>query len=146
MIPMIFKKLKNRLISKNIETRKIMRSLTESEEIVMKSVWELGGNCTLSQIVKQCAEHDKVWQLQTVATFLKHLEAKGYVRPYKDGRFLHYEVLVHEKDYKKSAFRKFLNFWNKGKVENFACDLYKDEILSDKEIEKIKEILDEFDD
>ena len=120
-----------------------MRSLTESEEIVMKSVWELGGNCTLSQIVKQSAEHGKIWQLQTVATFLKHLEEKQYVRPYKDGRFLHYEVLVPEKDYKKGAFRRFLDFWNKGKVESFACDLFKEELLTDEEIEEVRKVLHE---
>ena len=59
------------------------KELTQSEEIVMKSVWELGENCTLSQIATQAKEHRKIWQLQTVATFLKHIEEKKYIRPYK---------------------------------------------------------------
>lgn len=120
-----------------------MVALTDSEEIVMKSVWELGGNCTLSQIVKQAEEHDKVWQLQTVATFLKHLEEKGYVRPYKDGRFFHYEVLVEEKAYKNKQIRQFINFWNKGSVESFACDLFQNDCLSEQEMGIIRELLEE---
>lgn len=118
-----------------------MQPLTDSEEIVMKSVWELGGNCTLSQIVNQSKEHGKIWQLQTVATFLKHLNEKGYVRPYKDGRFLHYEILVQEKRYKRESFQMFLNFWYHGKIENFIDDLLHGELLTDKEIEEMKKIL-----
>ncbi len=129
-----------------IKEELIMKALTESEEIVMKSVWDLGGNCTLSQIVKQAEEHGKIWQLQTVATFLKHLERKGYVKPYKDGRFLHYEVLVDEQKYKNRQIRNFINFWNKGSVENFACDLFKEECLSEQEVRVIKGLLDELDD
>lgn len=117
-----------------------MQQLTESEEIVMKSVWELGGNCTLSQIVTQCMKHEKIWRLQTVATFLKHLESKNYVRPYKDGRFLHYEILVQEKKYKKISFQKFLNFWYHGKIEYFLQDLLHGELLTEEEIEQIKKI------
>ena len=117
-----------------------MQSLTESEEIVMKSIWELGGNCTLSQIVNQSMEHGKIWKLQTVATFLKHLETKDYVRPYKSGRFLHYEILIQEKDYKREAFQMFLNFWYHGKIEYFLHDLLHGELLTEKEIEEIKEI------
>ena len=115
-----------------------MRELTASEEIVMKSVWELEGNCTLASIVNQAKAHNKIWQLQTVATFLKHLEEKRYVRPYKDGRFLHYEVLVDEKVYRKYAFRKYIDFWYQGKIEKFTSDLLK-ELLSPEEAERFKE-------
>ena len=118
-----------------------MESLTECEEIVMKSVWELGGNCTLSQIVNQAKEHEKIWQLQTVATFLKHLEHKGYVRPCKESRFIHYEVLVKEEEYKKNAIRNFIQFWEHGKMEDFVFDLFHGELLSDNEVKKVKRIL-----
>ncbi len=115
-----------------------MKPLTASEEIVMKSIWELGGNCTLSQITRQAKEHEKVWELQTVATFLKHLEAKDYVRPYKAGRFLHYEIIVEEKTYKQYIFRKFLNFWWNGSMENLILDITKNNLLPSKETELFK--------
>lgn len=119
-----------------------MKPLTGSEEIVMKSVWELGGSCTLSQITRQAKEHEKIWELQTVATFLKHLGAKGYVRPYKDGRFLHYEIMVDEKTYKHFIFRKFLNFWWNGKIEGLLSDMKRDDLLMPKEIEIFKKTCD----
>ena len=115
-----------------------MQSLTVSEEIVMKSVWELGGNCTLSQITMQEEEHEKEWVLQTVATFLKHLEDKHYLRPYKDGRFLHYEILIEEEKYKQHSFRKFLHFWWNGDIRNFICDIFQKDFLSPKEVEIFK--------
>lgn len=115
-----------------------MESLTVSEEIVMKSIWELGDNCTLSQITMQSKEHEKEWALQTVATFLKHLEDKNYVRPYKDGRFLHYEILIKEEKYKQYVFRKFLNFWWNGNIGNFICDIFQENIMSSKEAKIFK--------
>ena len=118
-----------------------MELLTECEEIVMKSVWELGGDCTLAQVVSQAKEHEKVWRLQTVATFLKHLENKGYVQPYKKGRYLHYTVLVKEEKYRKNAIRNFIQFWDHGKVEDFVSDLLEGDLLSEKEVKKVKQIL-----
>jgi len=116
-----------------------MQSLTANEEIVMKSVWELCGNCTLSQIVMQAKEHGKERVLQTVATFLKHLGEKEYVCPYKDGRFLYYEVLVKEETYKQYNFRKFLNFWWNGKIESFVHDVLQESALSPEEAGIFKE-------
>lgn len=116
-----------------------MQLLTASEEVVMKSVWELGGNCTLSQIVTRAKEHGKIWQLQTVATFLKHLEGKGYVRPYKDGRFLHYEIIIGEEKYKQYVFRKFLGFWWGGKMENLVRDMKEEGLVSQEEFQRFRE-------
>ena len=115
-----------------------MKPLTGSEEIVMKCVWELGGDCTLSQITKQAQEHKKIWELQTVATFLKHLEIKGYVHPYKNGRFLHYEVMIDEKKYKQYVFRKFLNFWWNGRMETLISDMTQGGLLPQNEVEIFK--------
>lgn len=110
-----------------------MRTLTTSEEIVMKSVWELGGNCTLSQIATQSKEYGKDWKIQTVTTFLKFLVEKKYLRPYKDKKFLHYEILIKEETYKQFIFKKFLDFWWNGNMGNLIQDVLQGDVLSPEE-------------
>lgn len=118
-----------------------MTALTESEEIVMKSVWELGGSCTLSQIMSQAKTHGKAWKLQTVATFLKNIQKKGFVEPYRDGRFLHYKVLISENEYKREKIRELIDFWNEGNAGDFVRSLFQEKVLSKKERKTVRSLL-----
>ena len=98
--------------------------LTESEEIVMKSIWDIGDDMCLSQIMEYTKEYGKDWKSQTVSTFLSKLVLKGFIDPYRKGRYFHYKVLISEKEYKNSKLTRYLAFWNKNDVAAFAEDLY----------------------
>jgi len=97
--------------------------LTESEEIVMKCIWDIGNDMCLSQIMEYTKEYGKDWKSQTVSTFLSKLVLKGFIDPYRKGRYFHYKVLVSEKEYKNNALTQHLKFWNKNNIDSFAEDL-----------------------
>jgi predicted transcriptional regulator len=68
-------------------------------------------------------EYGKDWKSQTVSTFLSKLVLKGFIEPYRKGRYFHYKVLISEKDYKSSKLTRHISFWNKNDVESLANDL-----------------------
>lgn len=103
--------------------------LTDSEEIVMKSIWDIGNDMCLSQIMEYTKGYGKEWKSQTVSTFLSKLVLKGFIDPYRKGRYFHYKVLISEKEYKSNKIARYLSFWNKDDAEAFAEDIYV--VLSD---------------
>lgn len=97
--------------------------LTDSEEIVMKCIWDIGDDMCLSQIMEYTKEYGKDWKSQTVSTFLSKLVLKGFIDPYRKGRYFHYKVLITEKEYKTGKLGRYLTFWNKDDIGSFAEDL-----------------------
>jgi predicted transcriptional regulator len=97
--------------------------LTDSEEIVMKCIWDIGDDMCLSQIMDFTKEYGKDWKSQTVSTFLSKLVLKGFIEPYRKGRYFHYKVLISEKEYKSSKLTRHISFWNKNDIESLANDL-----------------------
>lgn len=97
--------------------------LTESEEIVMKCIWDIGDDMCLSQIMEFTKEYGRDWKSQTVSTFLSKLVLKGFIDPYRKGRYFHYKVLVSEKEYKNAKLSRYIAFWNKDDIESFTEDL-----------------------
>lgn len=97
--------------------------LTESEEIVMKSIWDIGDDMCLSQIMEYTKAYGKDWKSQTVSTFLSKLVLKEFIDPYRKGRYFHYKVLITEKEYKSYKLGRYLTFWNKDDMKSFAEDL-----------------------
>lgn len=117
--------------------------LTESEEIVMKCIWDIGDDMCLSQIMEFTKEYGKDWKSQTVSTFLSKLVLKGFIDPYRKGRYFHYKVLVTEKEYKSAKLSRYIAFWNKDDIESFTEDLCN--VLSKEQktmlAKKVKELL-----
>lgn len=115
--------------------------LTEGELIVMKCVWELGDGCILRDIVTKAEEHGREWRLQTVATFLKHIEGKGYVRPERGGRHIKYYAVVPEDEYRKESVRRLVDFWAGGDVVKFVSNIISDEIFTGDELDRFKKAI-----
>ena len=115
--------------------------LTDSEEIVMKCIWDIGDDMCLSQIMEYTKKYGKNWKSQTVSTFLSKLVLKNFIEPYRKGRYFHYKVLITEKEYKIEKLRHYLKFWNEDYMKVFAEDL--SSILSKEQktllIKKVKE-------
>ena len=61
-----------------------MKALSTSEEQVMAALWACGKPATRRQIAAKLPP-DCVWADSTLLNFLLRLEAKGYVRPEKEG-------------------------------------------------------------
>lgn len=54
--------------------------LSQTERMVMMIIWENDANLRQSQILMQCNErYGTDWKRQTINTFLRRIEAKGYL-------------------------------------------------------------------
>lgn len=92
-----------------------MEKLTTQEEEVMIYIWELG-NCFVKDIVLKFEEPRPPYT--TIASVVKNLERKAYVKARRCGNTYEYTPLVKEQDYK----RIFMS----GVVRNYFANSYKE--------------------
>lgn len=101
-------------------------SLTDCEEMVMKTVWDAEGELGLTDITQRVNEtYNKDWKTQTVSTFLARLVRKGYLQHYRKGRIFLYQILVEQEDYVGEMAERFVEFWHQGDREEFLETLKK---------------------
>ena len=119
------------MIIKNFE------KLTESEEIVMKAVWDCKKAPVLSDVVERVnGFYGKDWKAQTVSTFLSKLVRKEYCRLVRNGKIYTYIVLVKEADYRRKLYRQHISFWNNNDIVEFVSEMIKNKDLTREDIEK----------
>lgn len=124
----------------------ITEKLTHSELLVMKTVWDMNGNSSLSEIVENVnGNFHKDWKPQTVSTFLKKLVQKGYLKLKRKGGAWVYEVLISAADYQSHEVANFVKFWGGDSGEKMMSALFREHKISKKEIEELRRILDELD-
>lgn len=121
------------------------KDITDSEMLVLKVIWDSGrDDLTLPEVVEAVnAKFGRNWKPQTVSTFLKKLVQKNFLEMYRIGRLFCYRPLVLEPDYKRIVFRNYLNFWNDGDLNAFACDLADENLLSEEQRKTLRDKLDE---
>ena len=81
--------------------------LTESEEAVMKAIWDCTKEPELSDVVDRVTDvYGKDWKPQTVSTFLAKLVRKGYLKMKREGKKYTYKILVAEEAYRKERLKQ----------------------------------------
>lgn len=113
--------------------------LTDREAEFMEVLWEHGPS-TVAE-VRERLDDDLAYT--TVLTILRNLESKGYVGPSKDGRAHRYAPLVDRNVARKSALRDLSQKLFKGSPELLLTHLVSSEKLSDAQIARIQQLLDE---
>lgn len=101
-----------------------IQNLTESEEIVMKAVWD----CKKEPVASEVSEivnsiYGKDWKSQTVSTFLAKLVQKKYLKLQRNGKIYTYKILIKEDVYNKNKLNQLLIFLYKGDKEAIKQDL-----------------------
>lgn len=114
-------------------------SFTDRELDVMAVLWELG-SATVRQ-VQQRLEPDLAYT--TVLTILRVLEAKGHVRHEPDGRAYRYLPTVARDEAGASAIRRLVSKVFRGSPEALLTQLVSDERLSDEDLLRLRQLLDE---
>lgn len=100
-----------------------LEKLTESEEIVMKAVWDSHKEPVLSDITERLSgRYGKEWAPQTVSTFLSKLVRKDYLLLHRNGKRYTYEVLVREREYQKAQLKHLAMFLYNGNKEQLLAD------------------------
>ena len=113
--------------------------LTDREAEFMEVLWDHGPS-TVAEVQDKLRD-DPAYT--TVLTILRNLEGKGYVGPTKDGRAHRYSALVERDSARRSAIRDLSAKFFKGSAEQLMTHLVSSHKLSDSQLERIQQLLDE---
>ena len=114
-------------------------SFTDRELDVMGVLWDRGGG-TVAEVRERLAD-DLAYT--TVLTVLRTLEDKGYVGHTEEGKAHRYHPLVQRQDAGTSALKRMLRKLFKNSPELLLTHLVSDRGLSDAELRRMKQMLDE---
>lgn len=116
-----------------------VEKLTESEEVVMKAIWDCKKEPVLSDVVDRVnGFYGKDWKPQTVSTFLSKLVRKDYLKLIRNGKIYTYKVLVPESVYRRKLYRQHISFWNNNDIVNFIAEMLDNKDLTLEDIEAAK--------
>jgi predicted transcriptional regulator len=114
-------------------------SFTDRELDVMGVLWDTGG-ATVAEVRERL--HDDL-AYTTVLTVLRTLEEKGHVGHTEEGKAHRYHPLVERRDAGTSALKRMLRKLFKNSPELLLTQLVSDRDLSDGELRRMKQMLDE---
>ena len=89
----------------------IIEKLTESEEVIMRAIWDCKKEPGLSDVLERVnGYYGKDWKPQTVSTFLSKLCRKHYLELKRNGKIYTYKILVRECDYRRRELNRLYYF------------------------------------
>lgn len=112
--------------------------LTRGEEEVMQILWGIGSG-VVNDIIARMEEPKPKYT--TVATFIKILENKGFVRHEAVGKSHRYFPLVSKEDYAGNKMRSMLSNYFDGSLSQMVSFFSQKENISVKEMDEILEIV-----
>ncbi len=115
--------------------------LTDGELRLMTVIWERG-EATVGDVVEALPAEQPL-AYNTVLTTMRILERKGYVDHFKRGRAFVFRPLVSRDNARSKALRHMLRNLFDDSPEQLVLNILKDEELGDKEIERLRQIIDE---
>ena len=118
--------------------KKTMKPLTHAEMDVMNVLWDADHALTVNEIVEGYAESKPAYT--TVATFLKILEAKGYVehkRKEETGRTFYFSPMLSREKYIAHVVNDVKDTLFGSSAKSFCSFLIQNEELTDEELQDI---------
>lgn len=119
-----------------------MEALTANEEQLMQVFWKLGKGL-VRDVLNELPEPKPPYT--TLASSIKQLEKKGYLSHQTYGNIHEYYPLVSQEDYRKKSFNQLVNNYFEGSVQNVLSFMVKEQGISDKELEALKKLIDDYD-
>ncbi len=114
-------------------------ALAKSELEVARIVWDLG-RATVRQVA-EAMPRDREVDFKTVQTYLRRLEAKGYLRSRREGRSNVYNSTVRHGTVVREVVDDFVNRLFDGQAMPLVQHLIEDQGLTDDEIDKLQTTL-----
>lgn len=111
-----------------------MKELTKAEEQIMQVIWKLK-SCFIKEIVEALPTPKPAYN--TVGTFLKILENKGFVDRKKTGNVYAYYPLVEKSDYSRKNIHSLVSKYFNGSSEKLLSFMVDEEQLSVEQIERL---------
>lgn len=113
-----------------------MKKLTDREEEIMTILWN-NGPMFVREIIEQF--DDPKPHFNTISTFVRLLESKGYVTHSKFGSSYRYEAAISRDEFSRTTLRDVVNRYFGSSIKASVSALVKDEQLSDDELRQIVE-------
>lgn len=118
-----------------------LKPLTEVELQLMNIIWEFG-DCTVKD-VQIGLSRDRYLAYTSVATIMKILEQKCFLKSQKSDKAHTFQVLVSKKDYESLSLRHLaVNLFNSNPT-SMVSRLLDDTKISKKDLEAIQKVLKE---
>lgn len=114
-------------------------TFTDRELDIMRVLWERG-SATVAEVRDQLEDE---LAYTTVLTMLRVLEEKGHVRHEEEGRAHRYYPLVERQRAESSAVERLLTRLFHDSPERLLTHLVSDKRLSEREIRRMRDLLDE---
>ena len=111
-----------------------MEKLTKQEEEAMQLIWNTGGG-----FIKELLDTMKGNKVPytTLASTIKNLQRKGYVKAVKYANAYRYEAIVDEEKYKKLFMSSFVSDYFKNSYKDLVSFFAKEEKISTDELGEI---------
>lgn len=116
-------------------------ALSRAEMEVARIVWQLK-DATVRQVLDGLPENRDI-NYKTVQTFLRRLEAKGYLTSRREGRSLIYSADVRPRQVIRDTVRDFVNRLFNGEPLPLVEHLIRDQGLEKQDIAQLRSILTE---
>lgn len=113
-----------------------MEKLTKQEEEVMLHVWQLG-HCFVKDIVACYPQPAPPYT--TVASIVKNLERKHYIKPKRVGNMYEYTPLIEESEYKQAFMSGFVRNYFENSYKEMVTFFAKEQKIS---ADELKDIID----
>ncbi len=117
-------------------------NIGEAELEIMKVIWRSKSPLTSVDIGLEVSERG--WKKTTIATFLTRLTEKGALTAEKLGNLYYYSPAITEKEYKRSQIKNLVKTLYDGSAREFALSFFDEKMLSDKDIDELQAIFDEW--
>ena len=125
-----------------MNNNKVMKALTKAEMEVMNVLWDVSQALTVHEIVAQYPEPQPAYT--TVGTFLKILEAKGYVEHHRKdvtGRTFYYSPMLTREKYTTQVLNDVKTTLFGNSAKRFCSFLIQNEELSDEDLREILSLI-----
>ena len=125
-----------------MNSTKVTKALTKAEMEVMNVLWDVSQALTVHEIVAQYPEPQPAYT--TVGTFLKILEAKGYVEHHRKdvtGRTFYYSPMLTREKYTTQVLNDVKTTLFGNSAKRFCSFLIQNEELSDEDLKEILELI-----
>ncbi|MBD1420225.1 BlaI/MecI/CopY family transcriptional regulator [Sphingobacterium chuzhouense] len=115
-----------------------MEKLTIQEEEAMLSIWQLDGG-----FVKEVLDNLKGEKppYTTLASTIRNLERKGYVKAVKYANAKRYEPVISEEEYKGKFMHDFVGDYFRNSYKEMVSFFVKEEKLSAAELKEIMDMI-----
>ena len=123
------------------------QTLNDNEYSIIKILWDTGRPMRLYEIQEEYNQRThKDLKYSTISTYLQRMSAKGYLQgvPIKGRKGCAYTPTLGEQEYAEQHMGWFKKLGVKKAISSLAMAFYKDEQLSKKEIQELRDLLERF--